>query len=95
MTHVSEGVCSILVPKLLGSYEAELHPVLDQVIRNNYETIIDVGCAEGYYAVGLALSLPTTHVHAFDIDSRARELCTIWRRPTRSQERVIVEGECR
>lgn len=94
MTYVSEAVCSSLVPKLLGSYEAELHDVLAQILVRDYETVIDVGCAEGYYAVGLALRLPGAHVHAFDIDARARALCTKLAQANNVEERVMVEGEC-
>ncbi len=75
MTYVSEAICSSLVPKLLGSYEAELHALLTQIVTRDYQTVIDVGCAEGYYAVGLALRLPRARVYAFDINARARELC--------------------
>lgn len=94
MAYVSEAICSSLVPKLLGSYEAELHDVLTQILTRDYETVIDIGCAEGYYAVGLALSLPRARVHAFDIDARARELCTKLAQANKVVERVIVEGEC-
>jgi hypothetical protein len=94
MGYLSEAVCSSLVPKLLGSYEAELHEVLAEILSRDYETVIDVGCAEGYYAVGLALALPRARVHAFDIDARARELCTTLARANKVEERVIVEGEC-
>ena len=94
MAYVSEAVCSSLVPKLLGSYESELHDVLAQIVSRDYETIIDVGCAEGYYAVGLALSLPNARVHAFDIDPRARALCTRLALANNVTERVLVAGEC-
>lgn len=58
--------------KLLGSYEFELHDTLDQVINvRKPKTIINVGCAEGYYAVGFARALPEATVYAFDI----REEC--------------------
>ena len=94
MAYVSEAVCSSLVPKLLGSYEAELHEVLQEILTRDYETVIDVGCAEGYYAVGLALALPHARVHAFDIDARARELCTRLAQENKVDGRVSVEGAC-
>lgn len=94
MAYISESVCSSLVPKLLGSYEGELHEVLRQILSGEYETVIDIGCAEGYYAVGLALGLPRARVYAFDIDTRARELCTRLAEANNVAERVIVAGEC-
>jgi hypothetical protein len=94
MSYLSEAVCSSLVPKLLGSYEAELHDVLAEIVSLDYDTVIDVGCAEGYYAVGLALRLPRARVYAFDIDPRARELCTKLAQANEVADRVMVEGEC-
>jgi Ribosomal protein L11 methyltransferase (PrmA) len=94
MAYVSEAVCSSLVPKLLGSYEAELQHVFAEVIDREYETVIDVGCAEGYYAVGLALRLPSARVHAFDIDPRARELCARLAQVNNVSERVLIHELC-
>ena len=62
------------IPKLLGAYEAELHPVIQRMAAAAYDTVINIGCAEGYYAVGLARRLAAA-VHAFDIDVDARRLC--------------------
>src|SRR5258705_5430635 len=94
MKYVSEAVCSSRAPKLLGSYEAELHEALNQIIKTEYQTVIDVGCAEGYYAIGLALRLPRTSVFAFDIDERARTLCTLLAMENNVADRISVQGEC-
>lgn len=48
-----ESSGSAIYPKLLGSYEAELHPVLKEITSINFDRVIDVGCAEGYYLTGL------------------------------------------
>jgi hypothetical protein len=72
---LAQSICSTLLPKLLGSYESELHPVLDDVLRNDYDAIVDIGCAEGYYAIGLALRFPHAQVYAFDTDPRSKQLC--------------------
>jgi hypothetical protein len=63
-----------LVPKLLGAYERELHGAIEQAIGAAPEQIVNVGAADGYYAVGLALRCPSAGVHAFEADPRAREL---------------------
>lgn len=70
-----QSIGSSLFPKLLGSYEAELHPWMDEICHGSYTEIVDIGCAEGYYAVGLAQRLPHAQVYAYDIDERARQLC--------------------
>lgn len=69
-----DSVCSTIFPKIIGSYEAELNSVIQQIINSQYDVIIDVGCAEGYYAVGLAMQTNAA-VFAYDTDANARKLC--------------------
>jgi len=69
------SVGSALVPKLIGSYEAELHQIIEEVCENTYSHIIDVGCAEGYYAIGLAMKLPNAYIHAYDTNPKAIACC--------------------
>lgn len=94
MSYVGQAVCGTLAPKLLGSYEAELHGALAQIMATDYEIVVDVGCAEGYYAVGLAMRLPGARVHAFDVDERARRLCEAMARANGVADHVAIEGEC-
>lgn len=62
------------IPKLLGTYEQELHGVLDEIARRKYDLVIDIGSAEGYYAVGLARKL-NARVLAYDPEPAERRLC--------------------
>lgn len=59
------------IPLLFGTYELELHPIIEEVVSNRYDCIVDIGSAEGYYAVGLALRTKTP-VYAFDCEPRER-----------------------
>src|SRR5215204_4418004 len=61
MRYLSETRDPIL-PKLVGSYEAEIQPWIRAAITQRYRRVIDVGCAEGYYAVGMALALPDAKI---------------------------------
>ena len=63
------------VAKLLGCYEQPLQPYLLRAINRNYGTLINIGCAEGYYAVGLAVAMPNTNSLAFDTDENAQKAC--------------------
>lgn len=63
------------VPKLLGCYEAELHPAVERIVGTGYRQVIDVGCGEGYYLVGLATRMSGTAFIGFDLDPTAREAC--------------------
>lgn len=58
-------------PKLLGTYEQELHPFLERFASRTYDAVVDVGCAEGYYTVGLAKLFPDTPILAYDTDQGA------------------------
>lgn len=85
---------SALFPKLLGCYERELHPWIAQASEVGYRSVVDVGCAEGYYAVGLARLWPQAQVHAFDIDLRARKLCAAMAAANGVADRVSIAERC-
>jgi precorrin-6B methylase 2 len=93
MEYVTEAAEGALMPRLLGAYEAELHPYLHAIAAEGPECVIDVGCAEGYYAVGLARLMPQVTVYAFDIDPRARAACADLAARNGVSERVVVGGE--
>jgi len=88
------ALCSTFIPKIIGSYESELHPAIEEIIINNYTEVWDVGCAEGYYAVGLALKMPNTIITAFDIDLDARKNCFELAKINSVTERVSIGERC-
>src|SRR5687767_8100107 len=51
MEYVDAQTEGALIPRLLGTYECELHPHLERLAGEGLDCVIDVGCAEGYYAV--------------------------------------------
>lgn len=94
MAYVNEAVGSALYPKMIGCYEFELHPVIGAVLKRRHKLIVDVGCAEGYYAIGLALHVPESRVYAYDIDPQARMLCAKMADSNGVGSRVFVRGRC-
>src|SRR5271165_2199287 len=70
----SWGNAGDLAAKLLGFYEEELHDAVEEAIAGNPDLVLNVGCAEGFYAVGLARRLPESRVIAFDIDQPAQTI---------------------
>jgi hypothetical protein len=44
------SVGSELLPKLLGTYELELHRVIEEFLSTDYDVLINIGCGEGFYA---------------------------------------------
>ena len=89
-----KAVGSALVPKLLGSYERELHPVIEKICSNEYSEIVDIGCAEGYYAIGMAMRIETAKVFAYDIDEEAVYLCKRMARLNNVAERLVIGKFC-
>lgn len=74
MRYVGESVGSMYVPKLLGIYEREIHEVVNTILARSPGTLIDIGAAEGYYAVGFAWRLPHTRVIAYEAGELGRGL---------------------
>jgi hypothetical protein len=81
------------IARLLGVYEAGLHPHLRAFAAEGLDCVIDVGCAEGYYAVGLARMMPELTVYAYDISEKARTACATLAARNEVSDRVIVGGE--
>jgi lipopolysaccharide biosynthesis glycosyltransferase len=76
--------------KLLGTYEAELHNIIQEIISNKYPLIVNIGCAEGYYSVGLARKLPDAEIYAYDVDLHARRLLQKMTIQNQVEDRVII-----
>lgn len=95
LNYTRKAAGSAFAPKLIGSYERELHPVWENVLKNSYDLVVDIGCAEGYYAVGLAKHLPNSpKVIAFDMDDEARLLCRELSIKNGVSHQVEVMGTC-
>lgn len=62
------------VPKLLGTYEAELFPTIEAWRSIPFKSIINVGSADGYYALGCAKTWPGAKVIAYEIEPEGRQL---------------------
>jgi hypothetical protein len=95
MEYIRQATEGALTPRLLGTYESELHPHLEAFAKDGLDCVIDIGCAEGYYAVGLARLLPSVTVHAHDINDRALEACAALAAKNGVAERVRTGGEFR
>ena len=82
------------LPKLLGIYERELNGWLEQACALNFPLIIDVGAAEGYYAIGMALRNPKARVIAFEAESKSRVALGEKARLNNVESRVEICGKC-
>lgn len=80
------------IAKLLGCYEQPLQPFIEAAIAEKYPTILNIGCAEGYYAVGMARRMPNTRVLAYDLNPKAQEVCAQLAHKNQVADRVAVGG---
>ena len=75
MKYINKSNGSELFPKLIGYYEYCIQHIIEEIIKYPYKNYIDIGCAEGYYAVGLAYRISKFRndftVYAYDINSAA------------------------
>ncbi len=94
MKYIATSAGSAYIPKILGCYEMEIRSIIDEIIVTDYEVIVDVGCAEGYYAVGFARSCPHASVYAFDVDPMARGQCRKLAGLNGVADRVHIGGVC-
>lgn len=90
--NVSQG--SAHIPKLLGIYERELAPQVAEIVSLHPKLIVDIGAAEGYYAVGLARLLPEVRVIGFEMEFSGREALTEMAARNSVSDRVEVRGKC-
>ncbi len=79
---------------LLGTWEKELRPAWREILTRNYQRVVNVGAAEGYYAVGILLQNPRVRVDAFEMlpeqQRRLRELAEV----NGVADRLCVLGRC-
>ena len=90
-----ESTWSLDLPsRLLGTYEMELHDLLLRGKAAGYDVVVDVGCADGFYAVGLAMLYPYAKVFAYDTNDAAQELTRRNAELNNVAERVRIGGTC-
>ena len=72
MRYIDEYTFVPIAMTWLGIYEAQLNPWIRRIIQGSYDTFIDIGAAEGYYAVGIARARPDMNVVTFEADPFSR-----------------------
>jgi hypothetical protein len=81
--------------KVIGYYEQETHSwIADLVARKNYDTIFNIGAAEGSFAVGLALLFPRARIYAFEPEVGKVAVIRELARLNGVEERLTIGGWC-
>jgi hypothetical protein len=79
---------------MMGTYEMELHSVLHELLQMPFETVVNVGAGDGYYAVGVARCRPEVRVVAFEMLPAHRSRVKLLARNNGVEDRVVVMGHC-
>lgn len=77
MVYVDEAVGSNYIHKLIGSYEAVLHTWFQSIKERNFDNIIDIGCAEGFYLIGLGRWFSNARLVGFEPEAKGRQLARL------------------
>lgn len=94
MKYFGESSGSNLAPKIFGTYENQLNKKLGYICDRKFTRLINIGCGEGYFAVGLALRMPEAQVWAFDSNPKAQGLTQKLATLNHVGDRVFVKGLC-
>ena len=82
-----------LITHILGVYEKH---ILDQLIKfskSDNSVFIDVGAADGYFAVGSAYSGLFKKVYAFEIQKEGREILSENAKANNCEKKIIINPE--
>jgi hypothetical protein len=67
MHYLRRAYFGLVLPKVMGTYEMELWTVIEAICAMQSDCIVDLGAAEGYYAIGLAVRNPQAKIIAFEL----------------------------
>lgn len=93
MKYVNRAIGSSYLHKLIGSYEAVLHPYIEEFKNKQFDTILDIGSAEGYYLIGFGHILPQSQLIGFELEERGRELSKELYEKNNLTNKLILFGE--
>ena len=92
--YVNKAVGSGFFQKIIGCYEKELHSVLEEVKSISFKRLINIGAAEGYYAVGCLKLIQDLHAIAFETEEKGRTLMYALASHNGVANRLTIKGNC-
>ncbi|WZO98667.1 hypothetical protein EP7_000253 [Isosphaeraceae bacterium EP7] len=94
MRPIAAAYCSEFLPKLVGTYEREIAPAIEAICAAGCDRIVDIGAAEGYYAVGMAMRNPDALVVGFEMNPSARYYLRQLAERNEVSARLQIRGTC-
>lgn len=80
--------------KIIGTYEMELHPALNFLATVSFDALADIGCADGYYVIGLARLFQFKKIYAYDTDVYALRCLKRNAFKNQLQTEIQTRGNC-
>lgn len=81
--------------KIVGTYEHELHTLVERIsTTKTYQTIVNVGAAEGFYSAGLARLFPGAHLISFEAHPENTAFGRDLARLNGASDRIDFRGYC-
>lgn len=94
MRYITDSVGSALIPKLLGIYERELNACVEHACALEFQLIVDIGAAEGYYAIGFARRNQKARIIAFEMEAKGRNALEKMADLNGVASRIEIRGKC-
>ena len=80
--------------KNLGTYEQELHESFSLLHRTNPKVVVNIGGAEGYYAVGIAKTWEVRHLVVFETLELGRQIISDNAVRNGVRDSIEIRAEC-
>ncbi len=82
------------ITKILGVYEKEICATLHKFLARKKDThFVDIGAADGYYAVGASYSKAASNVFAFEISDQGRQALKNNAAINNCLDKISIQGE--
>lgn len=95
MKYTKRSIGSSFAPKLLGTYESELHPIIEKWLsRKDINDFYIIGAAEGYYAVGLLYRKRSLNIVAYEQNEEGQSLIMHLADINNLHNKIKICGKC-
>jgi hypothetical protein len=94
LRYVGESPSPQIGPNLLGLNELEIWPFIRRIQQGDFDLFVNVGAAEGYYAVGMARFSRIPRVISYEGNRLGRNLTRHMARKNHVADRMDVRGSC-
>ena len=94
MRYINKSYVGFVCHKVTGTYEKEIQHIIKDELLHDYDAIFDVGSAEGYYAVGMALKSKANLIVSFEGSEEGRKLQKELATLNQIENKIEIKGYC-